>query len=73
MMRKSSPFVLPREADEICLISDITRWRQEKRGLFPKRIKLDGKKVAWRRIDIEEWAADPEGWRARNASQGKVA
>lgn len=66
MTQKLSPFVLPKEADEICLISDITRWRQEKVGRFPKRIKLDGKKVVWRRVDIEEWAADPEGWRKRH-------
>lgn len=69
MTEKQSPFVLPAEADKICLISDITRWRQEKVGRFPKRIKLDGKKVVWRRVDIEEWAADPEGWRERNAQR----
>jgi prophage regulatory protein len=68
-----SPFVLPPEADEISLISDVTRWREEKRGRFPKRVTLGSKQHAWRRSELMEWAADPEGWRARQRPHGEVA
>jgi predicted DNA-binding transcriptional regulator AlpA len=59
----ASPFILSKEVDEIVLICDLTRWRREKLGRFPKRIKLANRKVAYRRTDIDEWAEDPEGWR----------
>jgi predicted DNA-binding transcriptional regulator AlpA len=73
MMQTPSPFVSSHEADEISLVSNVTRWRQERLGRFPKRIKLSNRKIAYRRSDIEDWSKDPEGWRARNASQGEVA
>lgn len=63
-----SPFLLPSEVDEISRLCDVTRWRHERVGNFPKRIKLTGRKVAYRRRDIDEWASDPEGWRKRNAA-----
>ena len=72
MTQTPSPFVLSHEADEISLISNVTRWRQEKLGRFPKRIKLSNRKVAYIRSALEEWMRDPEGWRARNASQGEA-
>ena len=61
-MDSPSPFLLPREVDAITRLRDLTRWRLEKQGRFPKRIKLGTRKIAWRRVDIEEWARDPEGW-----------
>jgi hypothetical protein len=73
MEQLTSPFVLPDEADKISLVCDLTRRRQEKLGRFPARIKLANRKIAYLRSAIEEWSKDPEGWRARNASQGKVA
>src|SRR4051812_3802727 len=68
----SCPFVLSDEVDKISLVSNITRWRQEKLGRFPKRIKLANRKVAWLRREIEEWSRDPEGWRARHSPQDEV-
>ena len=73
MEQITSPFVLPDEVDKISLVCDLTRRRQEKLGRFPSRIKLANRKIAYMRSAIEEWSKDPEGWRARNASQGEVA
>jgi predicted DNA-binding transcriptional regulator AlpA len=61
-----SPFLLPEEVDARTLTSDPTRWRREKAGKFPKRIKLSARKIAYRRTEILAWEADPEGWRADN-------
>jgi predicted DNA-binding transcriptional regulator AlpA len=63
----TSPFILAREVGKIVLIGDLTRTRQEQLGRFPKRIKLGNRKIAYRRSDIDEWARDPDAWRARNA------
>ena len=68
-----SPFLLPSEVDKISRLSDLTRWRLEKSGRFPKRIRIAGRKVAWRKSEIEAWVADPEGWAGRHdAQQGLV-
>jgi prophage regulatory protein len=64
-----SPFLLPNEVDHISCISDVTRWRLEKSGRFPKRIRIANRKIAWRKTDIEAWAADPEGWAKRHSNQ----
>ena len=34
-----------------------TRWRMERRGEFPKRVKLSPGRVGWRQTDIEAWIA----------------
>jgi prophage regulatory protein len=67
-----SPFMLPDEVERITTLRDLTRWRLEKRGRFPKRIRISGRKIAWRRSDIEAWASDPEGWVKRHAIGGGV-
>lgn len=66
-MANPSPFLLPSEVDEISLLCDVTRWRHEALGQFPKRIRITNRKIVYRKSDIDDWAADPEGWRARNA------
>jgi predicted DNA-binding transcriptional regulator AlpA len=66
-MAHPSPFLLPPEVEEISLLSDVTRWRHEKLGQFPRRIKITNKKIVYRKSDIDDWARDPEGWRERNA------
>ncbi len=68
-MAHPSPFLLPPEVEEISLLSDVTRWRHEKLGQFPRRIKITNRKIVYRKSDIDDWASDPEGWRARNASR----
>lgn len=64
-----SPFLLPSEVDARTRSSDTTRWRREKAGCFPKRIKLSARKVAYRKSDILEWESDPEGWAQRNLAR----
>jgi prophage regulatory protein len=36
-------------------LSDPTIWRMEKRGDFPKRIKLGGNSVGWLSSEISAW------------------
>ena len=37
--------------------STIYKWVEE--GRFPKSVSLGGRAVAWRRLHVEEWEADP--------------
>lgn len=36
-------------------LKDPTLWRWERDGLFPKRIKIGKRAVAWVESEIEEW------------------
>jgi prophage regulatory protein len=65
-----SPFILPDELDAIVRNSDLTRRRMERKGLFPKRVKIAERKTAHRRVDIEEWCENPDAWVKRNAAGG---
>jgi predicted DNA-binding transcriptional regulator AlpA len=69
MTLSDGPFILPDELDQRTPFSDTTRWRQEKAGRFPRRIKIGVRKIAYRRSDIEAWESDPEGWAARNQAR----
>src|SRR5215467_24085 len=40
---------------ELTSLSRTTRWRMERRGEFPKRIRLSAGRVGWRQADIEAW------------------
>jgi predicted DNA-binding transcriptional regulator AlpA len=62
----TSPFLLPDEVEQISRLCDLTRMRQEKRGRFPKRVKLAKRKIGYRRTDIEDWSRDPETWVQRH-------
>lgn len=62
-----SPFLLPDEVDRISKLSGVTRWRREKLGKFPRRIKLSARKIAYDRAAVMDWSKDPEGWAARNS------
>jgi len=45
---------------EVCKIVTLCReqiWRLEKRGEFPKRIKLGVRRIAWRKSDIDNFIA----------------
>jgi predicted DNA-binding transcriptional regulator AlpA len=64
-----SPFVFPAEVDKLIPVCDLTRSRMEKRGLFPRRLRITPRRIAWRRSDIEQWTADPEGWAKRQGCQ----
>jgi prophage regulatory protein len=41
--------------------STVYKWVDE--GRFPESVSLGGRAVAWRRIDVEAWEADPGGYR----------
>ena len=35
--------------------SEVTVWRMERAGLFPKRINLSDRRVGWKESEIEDW------------------
>lgn len=43
------------ELREIVPASDMTIWRWERDGKFPKRIRLSPNKVGWRASEIKAW------------------
>lgn len=65
-MSEQSPLMAVDEVARIFPGSEATRWRAEKIGLFPKRVRISKRKIAYLRSQVEAWARDPEGW-ARNA------
>jgi predicted DNA-binding transcriptional regulator AlpA len=71
-MSDKSPFIFPAEVEQIIPFCDLTRARMEKRGLFPKRIRITPRRIGWRRSEIEAWTADPEGWRRQHQANGSV-
>jgi predicted DNA-binding transcriptional regulator AlpA len=36
-------------------VSDTTIWRWEKKGEFPRRIKLGGNSVGWFKSEVDAW------------------
>ena len=36
-------------------LSRTTRWRMERRGDFPKHVRLSPGRVGWRQADVEAW------------------
>jgi predicted DNA-binding transcriptional regulator AlpA len=63
-------FFLPSEVQEITRLRDPTRKRMEKRGLFPARIHIAPRRIAWRRTDIQASVGDPKGWAKRRTPGG---
>lgn len=45
-------------------LSPATVYRREEAGTFPPRVRMGPKMVGWYRSDIDEWVADPMGYRA---------
>ena len=45
------------EVERLTRLSGTTIWRLERRNLFPKRIKLGLKRVAWSEREVREWIA----------------
>jgi prophage regulatory protein len=44
-----------REVKYLTGLSRVTRWRLEKRGEFPKKVKLTERCVGWPEAEIMEW------------------
>lgn len=36
-------------------LSDVSVWRQERDGTFPRRMKLGGNSVGWLKSEIDGW------------------
>jgi len=43
------------KVEELTSLSRTTRWRMERRGEFPKRVRLSPGRVGWRQAEIEAW------------------
>ncbi len=41
-------------------LNPVTLWRWEREGIFPKRIKIGRRSVAWLESEVEEWFASRE-------------
>ena len=44
-----------RELFKMIPLSDVTVWRMERKGEFPKRFTLGGRAVGWFADEIDEW------------------
>ncbi|MBZ5498894.1 MAG: AlpA family phage regulatory protein [Acidobacteriia bacterium] len=44
-----------REVKHMTGLSRVTRWRLERRGEFPKKVKLTERCVGWPEAEIIEW------------------
>ena len=51
----TSPFIGSKELDAIIPYTQVHIRRLEEKGLFPKRIRFGANRIAWYRIEIEEW------------------
>ena len=44
-----------KDVKQLTGLSRVTRWRLEKRGEFPKKVKLTERCVGWPEAEIMEW------------------
>lgn len=52
-------------------LSRTTIWRQERKGAFPRRIRLSDNAVGWLEEDIQNWLANrPRGTAANRFTAG---
>jgi len=51
-------FIRETECQQITGLSRSTRWRMEKVGKFPKRIKISDNVIGWLNEDIENWVKE---------------
>ncbi len=51
-------FVGEGECQQLTSLSRTTRWRMERKGTFPKRVKIAPNRIAWRLSEILLWAAE---------------
>lgn len=65
MEQKQDRVMRKKEVLAIVGLSDVSVWRQEQVGTFPRRIKLGGNSVGWLKSEIDGWleqlAAEREG------------
>ena len=51
-------FIRDPECEEISGLSRTTRWRLERKGLFPKRRRISPNGVGWLLSEINEWVVE---------------
>jgi prophage regulatory protein len=52
-----SDLILRDERAALVPLSEVTIWRLERAGKFPRRFKLGIKRVAWSRREVMDWIA----------------
>jgi prophage regulatory protein len=52
-----SDFIRPKEVAERLSVSLSTIRKWENQGLFPKKVQLGPKAIAWKRTDFDRWLA----------------
>lgn len=57
------------EVKTITKLSRITRWRLEKVGLFPSRIKIGINAIGWIESDIDDWIKSREKTNFKEAAK----
>jgi predicted DNA-binding transcriptional regulator AlpA len=57
MLERFPPLMTEHEVVAATRLSNVTVWRLERAGQFPKRFRTAGKKVAWSRGEIAQWFA----------------
>jgi prophage regulatory protein len=55
-----------KEVMRLTTLSRVSLWRLERRGLFPKRIRISRNRIAWFRDEVEAWIA------ARAANRNEI-
>ena len=53
--KQSERIVRKPELMRIIGLSDVSVWRLEKKGQFPKRLQLGGNSVGWLASEVQEW------------------
>ena len=51
----TNKFLSKAKVDEITGLSNVTRWRMEKRGEFPKRRQISPNRIAYLESEVIDW------------------
>lgn len=68
-MSKLDRFMREKDVIEVTSLSHSTLWRAMKQGRFPKPIAISPGRVGWRESAIAAWQANPEMWKAPDATE----
>lgn len=55
MEQKQDRVMRKKEVQATVGLSDVSIWRQERAGTFPRRIRLGGNSVGWLESEISGW------------------
>ena len=60
-MDRQSGFYSRQDVLRLTSLSAVTLWRMEKRGEFPKSVKISPGRVGWSRELVDSWLAEKMG------------